>query len=194
MEKGSKVIKVKHEKEGIFVGTAWGRKRTRWGRKGAGLALKVLWDYFRKRDGEWMADVYLDEMKGDLLRLIRQSIYQQAMKDGKKIEEYDCSFEGVFLWPQKNRFICFNFGNGAILGKTKEGHIGSLILSEKRIRKEKALTADGAVSEVGLKRGKLSDYCELYVLEGRQERWAMSIKDEKIEEGKNPLFLSIKSC
>ena len=193
MEKRSKVIKVKNEKEGIFVGTAWGRKRTRWGRKGARLALDAIADYFRKTDSEAMEDSFLDEMKCDLLRLIRQSISQQAIKDGKEIEEYDCSFEGVFLWPQKNRFICFNFGNGAVLGKTNEGHIGSLILSEKRIRREKALTTDGAVSEVGLRRGILSDYCELYILEGRHDRWAMSIRKDKIEERENPLLLPIKS-
>lgn len=193
MGKGSKVIKTKHEENSIFVGTAWGRKRTRWGRKGARLALDAISDYFRKTDSEAMEDSFLDEMKCDLLRLIRQSISQQAIKDGKKIEEYDCSFEGVFLWPQKNRFICFNFGNGAVLGKTNEGHIGSLILSEKRIRREKALTTDGAVSEVGMRRGILSDYCELYILEGRHDRWAMSIKKDKIEEMENPLLLPIKS-
>ncbi len=36
---------------------------------------------------------------------------------------------------EKNKFICFNFGDGAVLGKTGQGHIGSLLLSEKRIRK-----------------------------------------------------------
>ena len=35
MRKGSKVIKIKYEEDSIFVGAAWGRKRTRWGRKGA---------------------------------------------------------------------------------------------------------------------------------------------------------------
>lgn len=89
---------------------------------------------------------------------------------------------------------CFNFGDGAVLGKTDQGHIGSLLLSEKRIRKVPQLTMDGAVSAVGLKRGVWSDYHELYMLEGRQERWAMSVSEDKIEEGENPLLLSIKAC
>jgi len=194
MGKGSKVIKVKYEKEGIFVGAAWGRKKTRWGRKGAGLALEVMSDYFRKKDSDDMKETYLDEMKGDLLRLIRQRLYQQALKDEKEIKAYECSFEGIFLWPQKNNFICFHFGDGAVLGRTDQGHIGSLILSEKRIRRAPQLIRDGAVSSVGLKRGVLSDYYELYILEGRQERWAMAIRGDKIEEGENPLLLSIKSC
>ena len=91
-------------------------------------------------------------------------------------------------------FICFNFGDGAVLGKTDQGHIGSLLLSEKRIRKLPQLTMDGAVSAVGLKRGVWSAYHELYILEGRQERWAMSVSEDKIEEGENPLLLSIKAC
>lgn len=194
MEKGSKVIKIDHRENGIFVGAAWGRKKTRWGRKGARLALEVIADYFRKRDSECIKETYLDEMKCDLLRLIRKRLYQQALKDERKIKEYECCFEGVFIWPQKNCFICFNFGDGAVLGKTKKGHVGSLILSEKRIRREIELTMDGAVSAVGLKRGILSDYHELYVLEGCQERWAMFITEEKIEEGENPLLMSIKSC
>ena len=98
------------------------------------------------------------------------------------------------IWPEKNKFICFNFGDGAVLGKTDQGHIGSLLLSEKRIRKPPQLTMDGAVSDVGLKRGVWSAYHELYILEGRQERWAMSVSEDKIEEGENPLLLSIKAC
>ena len=30
MRKGSKVIKIKYEEDSIFVGAAWGRKRTIW--------------------------------------------------------------------------------------------------------------------------------------------------------------------
>lgn len=56
------------------------------------------------------------------------------------------------------------------------------------------MTMDGAVSAVGLKRGVWSAYHELYILEGRQERWAMSVSKDKIEEGENPLLLSIKVC
>lgn len=52
---------------------------------------------------------------------------------------------------------------------------------------------DGAVSAVGLKRGVWSAYHELYILEGRQERWAMSVSEDKIEEGENPLLLVDKS-
>lgn len=33
MRKGSKVIKIKYEEDSIFVGAAWGIKRTRWGQK-----------------------------------------------------------------------------------------------------------------------------------------------------------------
>ena len=171
MGKGSKVIKIKHEEDSIFVGAAWGRKRTRWGRKGARLTLEAISDYLKKGAGVHSEDVYLEEIK-----------------------EYECSFEGVVIWPGKNKFICFNFGDGAVLGKTDQGHIGSLLLSEKRIRKVPQLTMDGAVSAVGLKRGVWSDYHELYILEGRQERWAMSVSEDKIEEGENPLLLSIKAC
>ena len=56
------------------------------------------------------------------------------------------------------------------------------------------MTMDGAVSAVGLKRGVWSDYLELYILEGPQERWAMSVSEDKIEEGENPLLMSIKAC
>ena len=97
-------------------------------------------------------DVYLDEIKCDLLRSIRKRLYQQALKDGKEIKEYECSFEGVVIWPEKINLSAFNFGDGAVLGKTDQGHIGSLLLSEKRIRKVPQLTMDGAVSAVGLKR------------------------------------------
>ena len=44
MRKGSKVIKIKYEEDSIFVGAAWGRKRTRWGRKGARLTLEAISD------------------------------------------------------------------------------------------------------------------------------------------------------
>lgn len=194
MGKGNKVIKIKHEEDGIFVGAAWGRKRTRWGRKGARLTLEVISNYLKKEDGVRSKDVYLDEMKCDLLRLIRKRLYQQALKDGKEMREYECSFEGVVIWPEKNKFICFNFGDGAVLGRTDQGHIGSLLLSEKRIWREPQLTMDGAVSAVGLKRGVWSDYLELYILEGPQERWAMYVSEDKIEEGENPLLMSIKAC
>ena len=163
MRKGSKVIKIKYEEDSIFVGAAWGRKRTRWGRKGARLTLEAISDYLKKGAGVHSEEAYLDEVKCDLLRLIRKRLYQQALKDGKEIKEYECSFEGVVIWPGKNKFICFNFG-------------------------------DGAVSAVGLKRGVWSAYHELYILEGRQERWAMSVSEDKIEEGENPLLLSIKAC
>ena len=194
MRKGSKVIKIKYEEDSIFVGAAWGRKRTRWGRKGARRTLEAISDYLKKGAGVHSEEAYLDEVKCDLLRLIRKRLYQQALKDGKEIKEYECSFEGVVIWPGKNKFICFNFGDGAVLGKTDQGHIGSLLLSEKRIRKLPQLTMDGAVSAVGLKRGVWSAYHELYILERRQERWAMSVSEDKIEEGENPLLLSIKAC
>lgn len=48
MRKGSKVIKIKYEEDSIFVGAAWGRKRTRWGRKGARLTLEAISDYLKK--------------------------------------------------------------------------------------------------------------------------------------------------
>ncbi len=50
------------------------------------------------------------------------------------------------------------------------------------------MTMDGAVSAVGLKRGVWFDYHELYILEGRQERWAMSVSENKIEEGRIRCF------
>ena len=81
MGKGSKVIKIKYEEDSIFVGVAWGRKRTRWGRIGARLTLEVISDYLKKGAGVHSEDVYLDEMKCDLLRLIRKRLYQQALKD-----------------------------------------------------------------------------------------------------------------
>ena len=158
------------------------------------LTLEAISDYLKKGAGVHSEEAYLDEVKCDLLRLIRKRLYQQALKDGKEIKEYECSFEGVVIWPGKNKFICFNFGDGAVLGKTDQGHIGSLLLSEKRVRKLPQLTMDGAVSAVGLKRGVWSAYHELYILEGRQERWAMSVSEDKIEEGENPLLLSIKAC
>ena len=52
MGKGSKVIKIKYEEDSIFVGAAWGRKRTRWGRKGARLTLEAI-GLFEKRS--WCA-------------------------------------------------------------------------------------------------------------------------------------------
>ena len=51
MRKGSKVIKIKYEEDSIFVGAAWGRKRTRWGRKGARLTLEAISDYLKKGAG-----------------------------------------------------------------------------------------------------------------------------------------------
>ena len=96
MRKGSKVIKIKYEEDSIFVGAAWGRKRTRWGRKGARLTLEAISDYLKKGAGVHREDAYLDEVKCDLLRLIRKRLYQQALKDGKEIKEYECSFEGSF--------------------------------------------------------------------------------------------------
>ena len=48
MRKGSKVIKIKYEEDSIFVGAAWGRKRTRWGRKGARRTLEAISDYLKK--------------------------------------------------------------------------------------------------------------------------------------------------
>ena len=109
MRKGSKVIKIKYEEDSIFVGAAWGRKRTRWGRKGARLTLEAISDYLKKGAGVHSEEAYLDEVKCDLLRLIRKRLYQQALKDGKEIKEYECSFEGVVIWPGKNKFICFTF-------------------------------------------------------------------------------------
>ena len=78
MRKGSKVIKIKYEEDSIFVGAAWGRKRTRWGRKGARLTLEAISDYLKKGAGVHSEDVYLDEIKCDLLRSIRKRLYQQA--------------------------------------------------------------------------------------------------------------------
>ena len=78
MGKGSKVIKIKHEEDSIFVGTAWGRKRTRWGRKGARLTLEAISDYLKKGAGVHSEEAYLDEVKCDLLRLIRTRLYQPA--------------------------------------------------------------------------------------------------------------------
>lgn len=97
MRKGSKVIKIKYEEDSIFVGAAWGRKRTRWGRKGARLTLEAISDYLKKGAGVHSEEAYLDEVKCDLLRLIRKRLYQQALKDGKEIKEYECSFEGVVI-------------------------------------------------------------------------------------------------
>ena len=88
MRKGSKVIKIKYEEDSIFVGAAWGRKRTRWGRKGARLTLEAISDYLKKGAGVHSEEAYLDEVKCDLLRLIRKRLYQQALKDGKEIKEY----------------------------------------------------------------------------------------------------------
>ena len=76
MRKGSKVIKIKYEEDSIFVGAAWGRKRTRWGRKGARLTLEAISDYLKKGAGVHSEEAYLDEVKCDLLRLIR---WQQRM-------------------------------------------------------------------------------------------------------------------
>ena len=90
MRKGSKVIKIKYEEDSIFVGAAWGRKRTRWGRKGARLTLEAISDYLKKGAGVHSEEAYLDEVKCDLLRLIRKRLYQQALKDGKEIKEYEC--------------------------------------------------------------------------------------------------------
>ena len=119
MRKGSKVIKIKYEEDSIFVGAAWGRKRTRWGRKGARLTLEAISDYLKKGAGVHSEEAYLDEVKCDLLRLIRKRLYQQALKDGKEIKEYECSFEGVVIWPGKNKFICFNFGDKSLLTETE---------------------------------------------------------------------------
>lgn len=52
-------------------------------------------------------EAYLDEVKCDLLRLIRKRLYQQALKDGKEIKEYECSFEGVVIWPGKKQIYLF---------------------------------------------------------------------------------------
>ena len=46
-------------------------------------------------------EAYLDEVKCDLLRLIRKRLYQQALNDGKEIKEYECSFEGVVICREK---------------------------------------------------------------------------------------------
>ena len=90
----------------------------------------VISDYLKKELGVHRGGCLSDEVKCDLLRLIRKRLYQQALKDGKEIKEYECSFEGVVIWL-KNKFIRFNFGDGAVLGKTDQGHIGSLLPSEK---------------------------------------------------------------
>ena len=76
MRKGSKVIKIKYEEDSIFVGAAWGRKRTRWGRKGARLTLEAISDYLKKGAGVHSEEAYLDEVKCDLLRVIRKRLYQ----------------------------------------------------------------------------------------------------------------------
>ena len=95
MGKGSKVIKIKHEEDSIFVGAAWGSKRTRWGRKGARLTLEAISDYLKKGAGVHSEDVYLDEIKCDLLRSIRKRLYQQALKDGKEIRNMSAVLKGL---------------------------------------------------------------------------------------------------
>lgn len=84
MGKGSKVIKIKHEEDSIFVGAAWGRKRTRWGRKGARLTLEAISDYLKKGAGVHSEEVYLDEVKCDLLRLIRKEVISAGLKGWKR--------------------------------------------------------------------------------------------------------------
>ena len=52
MGKGSKVIKLSMKKT-AFCQRSLGRKRTRWGRKGARLTLEAISDYLKKRS--WCA-------------------------------------------------------------------------------------------------------------------------------------------